>query len=192
MTLDEWRTLERSSHDLKHEYIDGQVYAMSGGSLSHGRIGSNAVRALEDALAAAGQTCFVYTSDVAVRVSPTRYTYPDASISCDERDQPGRDKTEVVMPRLIVEVLSTGTEAYDRGDKLGYYRACAHIQEYVIVSTRYQGVEVYTRASEAWTYRAYSPGDEIELASIAVRLPVAALYRGANVPEQPRDVEGEV
>ena len=192
MTVDEWRVLERSSHDARHEYIDGHVYAMSGGSLSHGRMGSNAVRVLEDALASAGQPCFVYNSDVAVRVSPTRYTYPDASISCDERDQPGRDRTEVVTPCLIVEVLSTGTEAYDRGDKFGYYRACPHIREYVLVSTRYQAVEVYTRTPEAWTYRAYSSGDQIELASLAVRVPVVALYRGAGVPEQPREVEGEV
>ena len=78
MAVDEWRTLERTSHDSKHEYIDGQVYAMSGGSLAHGRIGSNTVRTLEDALATASNPCDVYNSDVAVRLSPRHYTYPDA------------------------------------------------------------------------------------------------------------------
>src|SRR5258708_2775214 len=87
MTVDEWRTLERTSHDSKHEYVDGQVYAMSGGSLTHGRIGSNTVRTLEDALATAGNPCDVYNSDVAVRLSPRRYTYPDASVTCHECDQ---------------------------------------------------------------------------------------------------------
>ena len=59
MTVDEWRELERTSHDIKHEYIDGRVYAMSGGSLAHGRIGSNAVRTLEDVLAKARKDCEV-------------------------------------------------------------------------------------------------------------------------------------
>ncbi|MDQ6661704.1 MAG: Uma2 family endonuclease, partial [Chloroflexota bacterium] len=76
MTVDEWRELERNSHDIKHEYIDGQGYAMSGGSLAYGRIGSNAIRILEDTLVARGKSCDVYNSDVAVRLSPMRYTYP--------------------------------------------------------------------------------------------------------------------
>src|SRR6266487_3105987 len=80
MTVDEWRELERTSHDTKHEYIDGQVYAMSGGSLAHGSIGSNTVRTLQDALRAAGKPCYTYNSDVAVRLSARRYTYPDASL----------------------------------------------------------------------------------------------------------------
>ena len=76
MTIDEWRELERTSHDSKHEYIDGQVYAMSGGSLAHGRIGSNAVRTLEDALATARKPCDVYNSDVAARSHPGATTTP--------------------------------------------------------------------------------------------------------------------
>lgn len=95
MSVDEWRELERTSHDIKHEYIDGRAYAMSGGSLAHGRIGLNACLALESAILANNKPCFVYNSDVATRLSPTRYTYPDASVSCDERDQPAPDKTEV-------------------------------------------------------------------------------------------------
>jgi Uma2 family endonuclease len=78
-SVDEWRKLVRSSHDIKHEYIDGQVYAMSGGSLAHGRIGLNVCTALENALLAKGKPCFVYNSDVATRLSSRRYTYPDAS-----------------------------------------------------------------------------------------------------------------
>lgn len=192
MTVDEWRILERTSHDVKHEYIDGHVYAMSGGSLSHGRIGSNAVRALEDALAAADRPCNVYNSDVAARLSPRRYTYPDASVTCDDRDRPTRDKAEIETPRLIVEVLSDSTEAYDRGRKFSYYRACPHVQEYVLIATRYQAVEVYRRAAQEWAFHAYERGEEIELESIAARIPVDALYRGAGVTEETDDPEGEV
>jgi Uma2 family endonuclease len=193
MTVDEWRELERTSHDIKHEYIDGQVYAMSGGSLAHGRIGSNAVRTLEDALAMARKSCDVYNSDVAARLSPRRYTYPDASVTCDERDRPAPDRTEVQAPRVIVEVLSDSTEAYDRGRKFGFYRACPTVQEYILVATRYQAVEVYRRTPKGWAiYQSYGPGDEIELTSLEVHFPLTALYKNAGVPEAIEDLEGEV
>ena len=193
MSVDEWRELELNSHDIKHEYIDGQVYAMSGGSLAHGRIGSNAVRTLEDALAAKGKPCDVYNSDVAARLSSTRYTYPDASVTCDERDRSAPDKTDVQVPRVIVEVLSDSTEAYDRGRKFGLYRACPTVQEYVLVATRYQAVEVYRRTPQGWTsYQAYGPGDEIELTSLGIHFPMTMLYRNAGVPEAIDDPKGEV
>src|SRR5947209_7584047 len=191
MSVDEWRELERTSSDAKHEYIDGQVYLMSGGSRAHGRIGSNVVRTLEDALA--GGPCNVYNSDVSVRLSKTRYTYPNVSVTCDERDQPTPDETEVQFPRIIVEVLSDSTEAYDRGKKFGYYRACPTIDEYVLVASKYQSVEVYRRTAQGWTaYHAYGPGDEIELTSIGVRFPLAAFYRNVVVPETTYAAEGEV
>ncbi len=123
--MDEWRELERSSSDAKHEYIDGRVYLILGGSRAHSRISSNAVRTLEDALAR--KQCTVYNSDVSVCLSKTRYTYPDVPVTCDDRDQPTPEEIEVRFPRLIVEVLSDSTEAYDRGRKFGYYRACPTI-----------------------------------------------------------------
>src|SRR5260370_15629733 len=192
MTVDEWRELERTSHDIKHEYIDGQVYAMSGGSLAHGRIGSNAVRTLEDALATARKPCDVSNSDVVARLSPRRYTYPDASVTCDERDRSAHHNTEVQAPRVIVEVLSDSTEAYDRGRKFGLYRACPTVQEYVLVATRYQAVEVFRRSPQGWAiYQSYGPGDEIELTSLEVRFPLAALYNNAGVPEAVEAPAGE-
>jgi Uma2 family endonuclease len=192
MSVDEWRELERSSYDVKHEYIDGQVYAMSGGSLAHSRISLNVCNALESALEAAGKPCFVYNSDAAARLSSRRYTYPDASVTCDEGDQPAPDKSEVQVPCVIVEVLSDSTEAYDRGRKFGYYRACLQVQEYVLIATKYQLVEVYRRMSPRWTYDAYGPDDEVELTSIDVRFPVAVLYRNAGVAKVTDDPEGEV
>lgn len=192
LTVEEWRELERRSHDAKHEYIDGQVYAMAGSSLAHGRLAGNALRAIEDALALAGMPCNVYNSDVAARLSARRYTYPDVSVSCDERDQATPDKMEMEFPRLVVEVLSDSTEAYDRGKKFGYYRACQHVQEYVLIASKYQTVEVYRRTSPKWTYDAYGPGDDVELASIGVRLPLALLYRNAGVPAGVDEPEGAV
>jgi len=193
MTVDEWRELERTSHDIKHEYIDGYIYAMSGGSRSHSRIGSNAVRTFEDALATAGKSCYVYNSDMATCVSDSRYTYPDTSVSCDERDQTMREETEIFYPRVIVEVLSDSTESYDRGRKFILYRSCPTLQEYVIVATRYQAVEVYRRTTQGWTnYQFYGPGDEVELKSLGIHVSVSSLYRNAGVPETIEDPEGEV
>ena len=192
MSVDQWRELERTSHDIKHEYIDGQVYAMSGGSLAHSRIALNVCSVLESALVAAGKPCFVYNSDAAARLSSRRYTYPDASVTCDERDRPTPDKTEIQSPCVVVEVLSASSEAYDRGEKFGYYQSCPQVQAYVLIATEYQIIEVYHRISPRWTYDAYGPGDQIELTSLDIRLPLAALYRNAGVPETLNDPEGEV
>jgi Uma2 family endonuclease len=192
MSVDEWRELERVSHNTKHEYIDGHVYALSGGSLTHSSIGSNVVRVLQDALRSAGKSCYTYNSDVAARLSSSRYTYPDASVTCDEGDKPTPDKTEIQSPCVIVEVLSDSTEAYDRGKKLSYYRACPTVEEYVLVASKEQAVDVYRRTQHSWTYDSYGPGDEIELTSLSIRVSVATFYRDAGVPASMDNSEGEI
>ncbi len=185
MTVDEWRKLEQANPDLKYEYIDGQVHLMSGGSLAHARIGSNTVRALEDALES--KPCYVYNSDASVCLSETRYTYPDVSVSCDPLDQPTTEQLQVHAPCVVVEVLSDSTEGKDRIRKSHLYHACPTIQEYVLIATKYQAVEVQRRAGEEWTLHLFGPGDEIELASIGVHFPLAILYRGTTVPEMLND-----
>jgi Uma2 family endonuclease len=181
ISVDEWRALEQANVDVKYEYIDGQVYLMSGGSLVHSRISSNTVRTLEDALGS--QSCYIYNSDASVRLSETRYTYPDASVSCDPRDQPATEQMEVQAPRVVVEVLSDSTEGKDRIKRAYLYHTCPTIQEYVLIATRYQAVEVQRRAGDEWTLHLFGPGDEIELTSIGVRFPLSALYRGTAVSE---------
>ncbi len=180
MTVDEWRALEQANPDAKYEYIDGLVYFMSGGSLAHARISGNAVRALEDALG--DSSCFVYNSDASVRLAETRYTYPDASVSCDPGDLPTTEQRQVQAPRVIVQVLSDSTEGIDRIRKAYLYHACPTVQEYLLVATKYQAVELQRRTGDEWTLHLYGPEDEIELTSIGVRLPVSALYRGTIVP----------
>ncbi|MHB8600287.1 MAG: Uma2 family endonuclease [Ktedonobacteraceae bacterium] len=180
ISVDEWRALEQSNLDVKYEYIDGQIYMMSGGSLAHSRISSNTVRTLEDALGS--QSCYVYNSDARVRLSESRYLYPDVSVSCDGRDQPTTEQTQVLAPRVVVEVLSDSTEGKDRIKKAHLYHTCPTIQEYVLISTRYQAVEVQRRTGDEWTLHVFGSGDEIELASIDVRFPLSALYRGTTVP----------
>jgi len=115
-----------------------------------------------------------------------RYVYPDATVSCDERDRGTGDI--IHFPRLIIEVLSPGTEAYDRGQKFIYYRTCPTIMEYVLVDTQRQAVDVYRRASaNLWTLHLFGPDDRVELASINVNFPIAALYEGVTLSEDTED-----
>lgn len=111
---------------------------------------------------------------------------PDASVSCDERD---RGKIEALQyPRLIVEILSPSTEAYNRGKKFGYYRACPTVQEYVLVDAQRQSVEVYRRASsKLWMLHLFGPDDQVELASLGIRFLVAAVYEDVMLPEETAD-----
>jgi Uma2 family endonuclease len=142
------------------------------------------VRALEDALE--DKPCYVYNSDASVRLAEKLYTYPDASVSCDPRDQPTTE-LQVQAPRVVVEVLSDSTEGKDRIRKANLYRACPSIQEYVLVATRYQAVEVQRRVGNEWTLHVFGASDEVELVSIGVRFPVATLYKGTTIAEPPND-----
>jgi Uma2 family endonuclease len=187
ITVNEWRELERRSK-IKHEYMNGQVYAMAGGSLDHSFVAVNVVALLNRALR--GRSCRAYNSDAAARLSPTCFTYPDATVTCDEQDR--GQITEIRTPRVIVEVLSDSTEARDRGVKFEYYRACPSVQEYALVSTRRQLVEVYRRTQEGWMLFVYGPGDVVEFSSIDVQLAVAAIYEGTDVPEIVEVPKGEV
>jgi len=183
MTVDEWRQLERTS-EVRHEYVDGYVYAMAGGSRAHSRIAVN-ITSLLDAAFGDGP-CIAYNSDMATRVAESRYTYADVVVSCSERDQATRQATEVEEPRLVFEVLSDSTERKDRGRKSDDYRKCPSLEEYVLVATEYRRVEVYRRTTEGGgLFNFYGPEDNVELTSIGVRLPVAALYRRTDVPETP-------
>jgi len=183
MTVDEWRELERTS-EAKHEYVDGYVYAMAGGTRAHSRIAVTIVGLLDAAIG--DGPCSVYNSDLATRVSESRYTYADVVVSCSAGDQAANEQMEVLEPHLVFEVLSQSTEHTDRGRKWDDYRKCPSLQEYVLVGTRYQRVEVYRRTADGWgLFHIYGPGDEVELTSIDMHFPVAGLYRRTDVPETP-------
>ena len=177
LSVDEWRDLLHTT-DVKYEYHDGWVVAMAGGSLDHSAI---AINVIEDIRRELGDgPCRVYNSDAPVRLSPAEYRLPDATVTCDEGDR-GR-VTEIQSPRVIVEVLSQSTEKEDRTTKFALYRSCPSVQEYMLIATDYQTIEVYRRSGEVWVYRSYGPGDPVELESIDVHLSVDHLYRLTEVP----------
>lgn len=182
MSVEEYLTLDRSSLEARYEFVDGYAYLFVGGTANHSAIGVNVISAIHSLLR--DSPCRIYNSDLRVRLAETRYVYPDATVTCDARDRGQIDTIE--YPRLAVEVLSSSTEGYDRGRKFGYYRACPTMQEYVLVDTERQAIEVYRRETDSlWTLHPFGPGDEVELASLGIHFPIAGAYRDVVFPEEP-------
>lgn len=186
-TIEQYLDLERDS-PVRHEYVDGSVYALAGGTQAHSAISANLVALLRAAVR--GGPCRVYTADMKVRVAERRFLYPDVSVGCDPADR--REKADyLAMPRLVIEVLSDSTAAYDRGEKFTLYSAAASLQEYVLVETQRQAVEVRQRqANGAWTTRIADAAGLVSLASLALDLPVAAIYDDVDVPATSADQIG--
>ena len=160
----------------KHEYIDGEVYAMSGGSVNHGRIAIRFTAMFDAHLD--NSVCITGNSDIKVNIVETsNYTYPDASVTCDERDKGTIDY--FTYPCLIVEVLSDSTEAYDRGDKFRIYRNNPVLQDYLLVSSTCIEMDLYHKNdADEWIILNYKAGDIIELKSINLSFPIEKVYRG--------------
>jgi Uma2 family endonuclease len=180
-TVEDYLAMERTS-EVRHEYIDGEVYALAGGTRAHGRLAIRLGGLLDAALG--DGPCGVYSSDVRIQVTPARYLYPDLSVSCAEADRGDGGALFLTAPCLVVEVLSTGTAAYDRGDKFGFYRQVAALRDYVLVESARRLVEVWRRGEDgAWTTRAYGPGETVALPSLGLGLAVDALYARVDLDE---------
>jgi Uma2 family endonuclease len=176
---EEYLRIDSESLDIKYEYDDGHMYAMSGGSTSHSLLAGNMFTILRSHLR--GGPCKVYTSDMRVYVSELQFFYPDVSVSCDPEDTQAI-KDNLQSPRLIVEVLSPSTEMRDRTRKFAQYQRCPAIQEYVLVSQKRQEVEVFMRNGKKWIYQLFSPGEDIELLSLNIQFPIAMLYEDVPLP----------
>ena len=179
MSVEEYLQLDRDSPESRYEYIDGHVTMLAGGTLNHATISLNMASILRSLLR--GRSCRVFTSDARVRLSETRYVYPDVTVSCNPQD---RGQFDVVQsPHVIVEVLSPSTEDYNRGRKFTYYRECSTIKEYVLVNTQQQEVEVCRREkNDLWSFHVFGNGSHVELLSLNVQFPVAAVYEDVEFP----------
>jgi Uma2 family endonuclease len=185
MSVEEYFHLDQSNAEARYEYIDGYVRMLAEGTLDHATISANVHRCLYQALR--GGSCRVYTSDARVRLSKSRYVYPDVTVTCDERDR-GKQST-IYYPSLVVEVLSPGTRDYDRGGKFTYYRTCPTIQEYVLVDTEYQTVEVFRRQREdLWLLQMFRSDSIVDLVSLNVSFPVASVYEDTIIPAYDAEV----
>lgn len=181
MTPDEYLEWE-ARQEIKHEYINGEVYAMTGGTISHNAIAVNLIAALRPHVR--GSSCRVLGSDAKVGITEKgSFFYPDVLVTCNPQD---RQAIQVIQfPKLIVEVLSPGTEAYDRGAKFAQYRRLESLEEYVLINSESIGVEIF-RLNERrkWELTSYTNGDEIELVSIEFKFPIELLYEDVEFPPQ--------
>ena len=180
-TRAEYVELEASSN-VKHEYLEGQIYAMAGGTPEHAALAATATGLLFAQLRDA--PCRAHYADVRVRIHATGLaTYPDVTVLCGPREVDPDDEHAVTNPTLIVEVLSRSTEEYDRGDKFEHYKQLPSLAEYVLVSDRERRIEVWTRGiSDTWTCVVARERDVAHLASIGAELDVSALYNAAAEP----------
>lgn len=160
----------------KHEYIDGEVYAMSGGSKNHSLISVRFITLFSNHLEGSG--CETGNSDLRVNiVETTNYTYPDVSVTCDDRDK--TTSQYITYPCLIVEVLSDSTEAYDRGGKFRMYRNNPILRDYLLVSSTKIEMDLYHKKDTGeWIIINYQEGDTVELKSINLSFPIEQVYRG--------------
>ena len=158
----------------KYEYIDGEVYAMTGGSLNHSEIATNFCAILKTHLRGSG--CRVLNSDAKVNIHQSNdYVYPDLSVTCDERD---RSTTKFISyPCLVVEVLSPSTEAYDRGNKFKLYRQSSSLREYILISTDEIAIDLYRKNDRGeWQIINYVAGESIELQSVNLTFEVDQVF----------------
>jgi Uma2 family endonuclease len=173
-TVEQYLDLERTS-EVRHEYLDGLVYALAGGTAAHSRLTANVIASLHVALRTS--PCGVYSSDMKVRVTATRFVYPDASVGCGGVERSDRGDEWLTAPVLVVEVLSRSTAAYDRGGKAELYRQVDTLHDYVLVDTTHRLVEVQSRGADgSWTVRRYGGGAEVDVPGLALRLAVDDLY----------------
>lgn len=176
MTVAEYLEMERASEE-KHEFLDGEIYLMSGASLKHNLIVTNTVSGLHSQLR--NRPCVVFPSDMRVRIRDNRhYTYPDITVVCDPLQLEDTEQDTLLNPTLIIEVLSPSTESYDRGRKFQHYRTLASLQEYVLISQDSTRIERYLRQpNDEWLLADASGIDaSLELASIQCVLSLAEVY----------------
>jgi Uma2 family endonuclease len=180
-SLNDYLEIERHS-EVKHEYHDGEIYAMAGGSYQHNRLSTNATIALGVALK--NKKCFAANSDQQVAVSKSKYVYPDVSVICGKFEAYSEHPHAAKNPVVIVEVLSPDTESYDRGGKFMRYRQIDTFREYVLISQTEILIEVfYKNELGFWEIETYTqPTDTIVLKSIDVNIPLADIYEGLDIP----------
>lgn len=162
---------------VRHEYRRGLVYAMAGGTDNHDRIALNLLTLVN--LHLGDSDCRFHSGNVKVNYQDEFYYYPDAFVTCDSRDRD--DRYIKRYPKLIVEVLSSSTKAFDAGDKFEDYKQLESLEEYVLISQEKQRVECRRRTGlNTWETTLYEAGDRVNLSSLDLDFAIAELYRGLD------------
>jgi Uma2 family endonuclease len=176
-TVEEYLEFEKTS-PVRHEYVEGQIYAMAGGTKNHNRITVDLTARLNDQLASGG--CEAFASDVKVRVG-TLFYYPDVVVTCEPLTEAENEDDYIAKnPVLITEVLSKTTARTDRVEKMNEYQHLPSLREYVLIAQERMRVEVYRheQAGAAWQSEVYTePEAEVFFASVGAKIKVADIYR---------------
>jgi Uma2 family endonuclease len=175
LTEEQYLAIERAA-EFKSEFLDGVMYAMSGGSLRHSDLASNLLAELRAMLR--NSECKAFNSDLRVRVSARMYAYPDVSVVCGKPLLADERQDILLNPVVILEVLSPSTEQYDRGMKFQLYRTIDSLREYILVDQDKVLIEQYIRQdASTWTLRDHQTlEDELKIDSIGVSLPLRLIY----------------
>jgi len=183
ITVQEYLAMERVS-EIKHEFYDGDIFDMTGGTPAHSLIASNIIREAGNALKS--RPCVVFNSDLRVKVNPSGlYTYPDVTIVCGQQQFDDDQRDTLVNPTVIVEVLSKSTAIYDRGAKSKQFRKIESLQALILVEQDSPVVEVYRRQPEGnWLLtEATDLSESIEIQPLGISIPLNEIYRNVTFPE---------
>jgi Uma2 family endonuclease len=176
ITRAEYLSLERTSLDIKHEFFDGELFAMVGASRQHNRINMNLARELGIKFKADNFRCEAFSNDMRVKTENS-YVYPDIIITCGDAEFEDNEFDTLVNPVVIMEILSDSTELFDRTKKFFHYRKIPTLQEYILVSQHECWVEKYTRQNDIWKYQSYEGINQIlKIESAECELPLSEIY----------------
>ena len=173
MSFDEWLAFEERHTEIRHELVDGKIFAMSGGSRRHNLLTGNIFAACRTPALADG--CQPFVNDLKLRIGDTGY-YPDVMVTCDDGDEELYTDT----PCLLVEVLSPSTSRTDKREKLGAYLGIASLDAYLLAEPGLVRIEVHQRIEGEWKHFVAGPGDAIALTCPEVTLDVDELYVGVE------------
>lgn len=188
ITPEQYEEIEERS-EIRHEYYRGEMFAMSGGTEAHSLITGNLIRALGNNLE--DRPCKVYTNDMRVKVNATGlYTYPDVSVVCGPAIfTQSEEKTTLLNPTVVIEVLSPSTEKYDRSTKLNHYLRVDSIREIVLVAQDEIRIDRLRRPEgdeKEWLWSSMLNRDDVlTLPSIACEIPLSRIYARTDVPDVP-------
>lgn len=181
-TEEQYLAMENLS-DVRHELVNGDIYAMSGASFAHNLIAGNISQRLRNALEAAGRPCYVLQSDQRVHVQPSGlYTYPDVTVVCGKPQFHGKDPLALLNPVVIFEVLSESTQDHDRGAKFDHYRLVPTLSEVFFVSQTERRIEQRCRRDDAHWTLSWFHEDRVRIGALEVELSVDEIYAGVELP----------
>ena len=178
MTPEEFLVWEKTQ-EIRHEYVNGDVIAMAGGTIAHNDLAVSLLLRLAPHIKSRG--CRINVADVKVQIR-RRYRYPDLVVTCDDRDK--RAINLFQYPKVIVEVMSPSTESTDRGKKWREYQSIDTLQEYVLVSPNELAIEVYRRKPDGiWQYITYESGSQFRLESLDFSCAIEDIYESIVLDE---------